>query len=438
MRISVLALLFLAVPTFASASVTITEVYADATGSDEGKEWVEVKNNGTTAVAISDIVFVENGQQHTLESAQGSTTLAPGGVLIIVDDLSGFLSVVTGYSGQVADSTWGSLTNTGEVLSVQVNGVTDDTTTYTAASAEGTSVSRSGSSWASGTPTPGIHGSVEESTPESTATVVSTTTPTSVSVTEKPRQVIMHIPQQVIAGLSTELSADMVNGSSMSDAFTTYTWSLGNGATRTGRTVKYRFPYAGTFSMSIVARVGNKTYKDVRTISVVEPAVSLLRSGPEVIVVTNTSEELFDLSGWHIIASGVKKTFDEGMMLPPATSVSLARNELGMPYAEGETIELHLPLGGVVSRIVPQQAVEESIAEPALVAAYTKAVLPKLPNAVVTKTSTVTEEPEDRPLVRAEMLSATAGTQTPIPSVIWLVGLLLAGGGIVVLSERYL
>lgn len=433
MRLLIPALLFLVTPSFATASVTITEVYADAVGSDEGKEWVEVKNNGTTAVAVSDIVFVESGQQHALESVQGSATLAPGGVLIIVDDLIGFLSVATGYAGQVADSTWGSLTNTGEALSIQVSGVNDDTTTYTAASAEGMSVSRSGASWVSGTPTPGIYGDTEASTP----TVLATTTPVSVSAVEKPRQVIMHIPQQVIAGLSTELSADVVNGSTASDVFTTYAWSLGNGATRTGRTVKYRFPYAGTFSVSVVARVGSKTYKDVRTISVVEPAVSLLRSGPEVIVVTNTSEELFDLSGWHLMVSGVKKTFEEGMMLPPATSVSLARNELGMPYAEGETIELHLPLGGVVSRIAPPQVVEESVVEPVFTQTLSKTVFLDQAKAAA-KTSTVAEEPENNPLVRAEMLAATAGIPNTIPPVIWLVGLLLAGGGIVVLSERYL
>lgn len=433
MRFLILAFCLTFFPLSASASVIITEIYADATGSDEGKEWVEVKNTGTSAIDIATIVFVEGGQQHTLESVQGSASLAPGGVLIIVDDLSGFLSVVSGYVGQVADSSWGSLTNTGEVLAIQIDGVVVDTSTYSAVSGEGMSVHRSGSAWVSGNPTPGVYdgaGGSTQTTTQVTETVVATSTPTSFSVVEKPRSVIIHIPQQIIAGLAANLSADVANAPSVSSPFTTYQWSLGNGAVRSGKQITYRFPYAGTFTIAVVAKVGSQTYREMRTVSVVEPAVALLRSGPEVIVITNTSEELFDMSGWHIVVSGVKKTFDEGMMLPPATSVSLDRNEMGMPYAEGEVVELHLPLGGVVSRLAPA-ALEESPSQ-FLASNWAQPV-------IAARSVAATEEkvlPEQMKFESS--IQASAGEAPEIPPIIWLAGLLLASGGIVVLSGRYL
>src|SRR3989339_454882 len=157
MRFLLFLTCLIALPISANASVLITEVYADATGSDEGKEWVEVTNTGSTAVDIASMVFVEGGQQHALESVQGSSSLAPGGVLIIVDDLSGFLSVVSGYAGQIADSSWGSLTNTGEVLAIQIDNNVVDTSTYNASSGEGMSVHRSGSAWVSGVVSPGVY-----------------------------------------------------------------------------------------------------------------------------------------------------------------------------------------------------------------------------------------------------------------------------------------
>jgi hypothetical protein len=240
----------------------------------------------------------------------------------------------------------------------------------------------------------------------------------------------MYVPQQIIAGLAANLSADMANASSMSSPFTTYQWSLGNGAVRSGKSITYRFPYAGTFTVAVVAKVGAKTYKEMRTISVDEPAVSLLRSGPEVIVISNTSEELFDMSGWHLAVSGVRKTFEEGMMLPPATSVSLDRNEMGMPYAEGEIIELHLPLGGVVSRLIPI-GIEEEI-PPAVINNW------RAPVSASVAQPFIEEGLYSEPAELERVVQASAGRAVEIPPIVLLLGLLLASGGIVVLSGRYL
>ena len=110
-------LLPLLVPLSAFANVAITEVMYDVSGSDSGREWVEIQNQGTDAVDVSGWRFFEEGVNHKLSSNAGYT-LKPGEYAVIADKESAFRTDWANYSGLLFESSF-SLKNTGETLELR-------------------------------------------------------------------------------------------------------------------------------------------------------------------------------------------------------------------------------------------------------------------------------------------------------------------------------
>ena len=76
------------------ADIVINEVmYNLKTDSDDGREWVEITNTGSSAVAIATSTwrFFENNKNHELSLFQGSASIEVGGFAIIADDPQKFL-----------------------------------------------------------------------------------------------------------------------------------------------------------------------------------------------------------------------------------------------------------------------------------------------------------------------------------------------------------
>ena len=108
--------LFFALPVL--ADVKINEIMYDLPGSDSDREWVEIFNNGSSAVTItSDFRFITNGTSHTLTSKDNPIDLPAGGYAVIVDDPAGFGSDWPGLNGIIVDSSF-SLNNTAGDLQI--------------------------------------------------------------------------------------------------------------------------------------------------------------------------------------------------------------------------------------------------------------------------------------------------------------------------------
>src|SRR3989338_3062826 len=141
---------------FASA-IRINEIMYDLNGSDSGREWIEVYNDGSESLNLSAWRFYENGEKHCLNLIQGSWSLEAGGYIIIADNSTSFLADNPSYSSTLFDSSF-SLLNTGESLALWNGSEYFSNTTYSSSSGaagDGNSLQLIDSSWQACLPTPG-------------------------------------------------------------------------------------------------------------------------------------------------------------------------------------------------------------------------------------------------------------------------------------------
>ena len=146
--IGAFALLALILPGSVFAQVVISEIMYDlASGSDSGREWVEVLNSGPVSVKLTNWKLFENATNHKISPISGGDTLAAGAYAIIANDPITFRKDWPNFSGQLYKSAF-SLSNDGETLVLRDASSTDiNTTSYQnsmGAAGDGNSLNRSG------------------------------------------------------------------------------------------------------------------------------------------------------------------------------------------------------------------------------------------------------------------------------------------------------
>ncbi len=118
MRKAIIFLLLL-FPVIGQAKFQITEVMYDVSGSDTGREWLEIYNASSSAVTIGSDFKFNDGANHGLSLSQGTSTIAVGDFAIIADKPDLFLTDYSSYSGNLFDSVV-NITNAGTTISIMV------------------------------------------------------------------------------------------------------------------------------------------------------------------------------------------------------------------------------------------------------------------------------------------------------------------------------
>lgn len=137
--------------------VKIHEIMYDAPGSDEGKEWIEIKNEDTDAVDINTWKVYESGAHHSLSVVRGTGIISPGEYAVIADDADMFLSDNPSFSGTLFDSAY-ALSNDGESIAIKNGTITINEVSYassTGARGDGKSIQKINGVWNAAPPTPG-------------------------------------------------------------------------------------------------------------------------------------------------------------------------------------------------------------------------------------------------------------------------------------------
>jgi len=146
------------IPQVAAASIVITEIMYDVPGSDSGREWIEIFNDGVEPVSLEGWRFLEGGTKHKLTAVLGGNTVQSKSYAIIADNADNFRTDFSGFSGQLFDSVF-SLSNAGETLGLSDgNGANVFSTSYQGsqgAVGDGNSLNLSGGSFIPRAPTPG-------------------------------------------------------------------------------------------------------------------------------------------------------------------------------------------------------------------------------------------------------------------------------------------
>ncbi len=192
---------------FAWANVEISEIMYDLkTGSDDGREWVEIFNNSDSAVDLSSFKFFEADTNHKILFVQGNVEIPSGGYAVIVSDPVKFKTDWPNFSGITAssgtppsavgifDSTF-SLNNSGENIAIKDGDTLLDEYFYKSSSGgagDGKSLQKINGAWLASTPTPGRENifvpPAPPAKPKTTITPkVSTTTPPSAPLLDQAR-----------------------------------------------------------------------------------------------------------------------------------------------------------------------------------------------------------------------------------------------------------
>lgn len=150
----VLTVAVVSLPGTAAAGLFISEIMYDALGSDTGTEWVEVYNDGTMAVELSQLRLADSKGAHKIVAASGGSMLAPGGRAIIARDPSAVTAPVPVFKSAM------SLGNTSGTVELRSASGTLDTATYgkvMGAAGDGNTLNRStsGATFTSRSPSPG-------------------------------------------------------------------------------------------------------------------------------------------------------------------------------------------------------------------------------------------------------------------------------------------
>lgn len=468
-------------PTAASAQAVISEIMYDLqTGSDSGREWIEVFNAGGSSVRLTDWKVSEGGSNHAITASQGGEDLSSGAYAILADNPAKFLEDWPAYSGLLFDTAFTSgLSNSGETVAVgTLNSGTftpSDTVSYQSswgASGDGNSLVRTSTAaatFSAAAPTPGTGslapsssgGSSDTSSDPGTSTTTTTTTtpantvaPTSSYVAPPEPQIFADAGDNrtVIVAADTEFLGRAYNRKkeSVSDHIR-FLWNFGDGKTAEGQSVMHHFEYPGKYAV-VLNIAENADAASDRVIVTAEPAKLSFSALPDgSITIGNNAGRDLDLSRWIVRSFGRSFALPQDSIILANESLRIGEKTLG--FRSSPETELDYPngapalqAGATTETPAPKEAgapvvILASALSPSAPLESVKdgTIVPKVEPETPADASPAQEVVATEPTTTAQV--AAAGTAVPNSgnSYIWWLGafgLAVAGGGALVAARH--
>ncbi len=326
---------FYAIPVFVHANVVITEIMYAPSTTDADHEWIEVYNNGASAVDLSTYHIQTDGASgsHHALVAQDSSSLAPLSYAVIVQKVDTFKTDYSNFTGQIFDSSWSELTNSvgKNIIVLDGDGNVSDQITYDptiGATDDGNSLQKKDDdTWVAAVPTPGSAtiASVNQNSGGgggggggSSQNIISTTDTIKKDTTPPPPpKITAHIigKKNIVAGLAVHFKPQVIGLSGENLYYGKFAWSFGDGMNREDTKPNdfyYYYQYPGDYV--VVLDYYANSYTDIpeasdRLIVSVTPVEtqisSIMPDGG--IEISNKSSFEIDLSNWNLYTTTNKK-----------------------------------------------------------------------------------------------------------------------------------
>lgn len=331
----------------AKAAVIINEVMYNPQGTDAGREWVELYNDGSSDVTIvggsgkGSWRVVDSSNNTIVDPAggvgRGSLVVPAGGYLVVASDPSLFMGEYSG-SYSVAKSSL-SLNNNGTTVSLlDGNGATVDSLAYVPGQGgndNGASLQRAGAELIQALPTPGATNAAvayvppaqEEEKEESSS-----------SKTSNPGYVAAPVPQvfadaggdrTVIVGADSKFVATAYDRSRDVINYAKFYWNFGDGTTAEGPWVMHHFSYPGRYAVELMV-VNTKIKTTSRITVTAEPASVAVEPLPlGGVSIKNSAGRDLDLSYWVVKEGENTFTLAEHSVVLKGASLNIAAKTLG-------------------------------------------------------------------------------------------------------------
>jgi len=348
-------------PHFATAAVVINEIAWMGTVSSANDEWIELYNNGATAVALDGWTLSGDGLAINL-----SGTLASGGYALLerTDDSSAPGTAFLIYTG--------ALSNSGATLSLhrsdggvedQVAGGEnweniggDNTTKETA--------QRTPGGWITAAATPGganassgsVSGDTNAGDSNSSANNSGESSQASKKEDKAPKPVSkLSITAPSQAYVNQPVSFD-VSPSDGVERLVRYTWSFGDAASTEEKSPIHTYAYPGNYVVMVESYYAKETVMGRHEITVLPAILSIARTDNGDIQIHNNAQYEVDISNFELYGSTSFRIPKHTILLPRAT--------LTIPHDRIEENTSHImglsdPEGVVVAAYTPYMKTEE-------------------------------------------------------------------------------
>lgn len=343
----ILLVIFFSWTSFANVGLEITEImYAPENGA--GYDWVEIYNNGSDTIDMTDYRFFrgsnsENGTSGPLTNRIGSSILKPNEYAILASNMSNYSWL--DFSGSIfsISSSIISLPSSGvntyiAMLNPDKNIINDVTydTSKGGSKASKTSLSKIGEEWTSANPTPGManssnsnysNDSYEDESLEEDIPVVEN--PEILKITTK-----IISPKIITAGIPFSLNSLTTTNRGETYAVGKFIWNFGDGMVReVGQSspFNYTYEYPGEYALtlsyydSIFSKTADST--DRITVKVVPSSINISSVGTTsdpFVEIENKSNYEIILSNWIITAGTHFFIIPEGTTLLPNKKIKLS------------------------------------------------------------------------------------------------------------------
>ncbi len=345
--VAVLLLIIWSVPHASHAKIVLSEIMYDPAGTDTGREWVEVYNDGTAPVDLATMRLFENNVAHTMKAFTAPAALLLADTYAIVaDNPEKFLIDYPAYAGLLVDSAF-SLNNTGELITIQsVDGVVDSTVEYSAewgAAGTGNTLQLFGGIWIPALPTVALPNATEpanESVDDSDSSNTASTTSTSSSGSSSTNTTSSHNSQVPVSTYKPKITFEISVGRDRYGFVNTpvqfiashnqdkssgmkFLWTSGDGEYGKGKTFAHTYMYEGEYNLVLNSAYQGKQSVARNKVFIRTPEVgaSLITRGKLVdIMLENRGQFEVNLGGYKLyVADADHSTY---FSLPPDTILS--------------------------------------------------------------------------------------------------------------------
>lgn len=336
-RFLLLISIFLA-SSYHALALKITEVQFDPSGPDTDREWVEVYNDGASAIDFSKYKFFEANVNHSL-TALSVATLEAGEYAVVIQDAAKFFADYPNFIGKAFTSSF-SLSNTGEALAFKTAaGAVADFYTYnplTSGAGNGLSEQLVNDVWTKGAASPGLANSTNVTPPLDTSTTTTATTTATTTqattTTASPTVIVATVTETIevpkivyvqksywpvsekiyvnagpnkltVTGAEVQFEGSIYDADTKSQLTTgEFHWSFGDGTEIVGsRGAKHVYKFPGEYTAVFQATSDGRFEEDRLYVKVVNPEISL-KMGRDLdldyVEITNNYNEEIKLDGF--------------------------------------------------------------------------------------------------------------------------------------------
>ncbi len=342
----------------------------DVSGSDSGREWVEIYNNSGSPVDVSGWKFLETptSSNHSFTVISGTANLPAGGSAIISNDSSKFLLDWPAFTGNLFKASFSSLSNTSSTVVLKDGSLNIiDQVTYNSeigANGDGNSLQKAGTSWVALAPTPGSQSSSSStststqtqtqatSTTQSTSTSSSSTisdkesshsSPASISKTDEKIKLEISAGRDRLTTVGNKLNFRVAPTKivDFSEQYVSYFWSFGDGTTAQGKIVDHSYKFPGEYVVIVNASVSDVQAVSRIIVKVFSPELTLIKTS-EGIEIGNKSKSEINLDSWSILSNKKSFNFPKDTIILPGKKIIFGSEVTGISTDE---FELDNPLG---------------------------------------------------------------------------------------------